>query len=133
MSTKKKVVFSFDEEVSPGRFETRSLIGRIGKHKSGPRDMPDWVSRDYALVVPCKFIRCPLNRSEHCSMPSGIKIGADASCTTGRDLVDKPPVQPKRTVCKWCGGEIVPEYSEFGRPIVWQHLNEKLSHQAEPR
>jgi len=52
----------------------------------------DWdipVSRDYALVVPCEQVTCPLNKSNHCSMASAIKISSGGKCQTGADLIQE--------------------------------------------
>ena len=50
----------------------------------------DWelpVSRDYALIIPCENVMCPANSSEHCSMPSAIRISSGGNCQTGKDLI----------------------------------------------
>lgn len=105
--------------------------GRIRKYRPYDYDGADWVSRDYALVVPCEMAKCPINRDGHCGMPSSIKIGADGHCKTGKDLVSNSPVQPKLNVCKWCGGLI--ERHPPNNPDGWRHIGENLSHMAEPR
>lgn len=114
--------------------------GRIGKRRPHDYDGPDWVSRDYALVVKCACTACPVNTAGHCGMPSVISIGADGRCLKGKEFKVKAPVQPTRTVCKWCGGEIRKKAVVFSfdetrtrRPELWEHVGEKMSHPAEPR
>lgn len=124
MSTpKKKVVFHFDEEIEPGSFVERSLVGRIGK---GRPNTP-WVSRDFAHDIPCERTACPINRERHCSVSSSIKIGPSGLCLTGQGLIQNPPAKSGTPICRWCGGRIE---KVNGR---WQHIGEKLSHPAEPR
>ena len=111
--------------------ELRSLVGRIGK---GRPNTP-WISRDFAHDIPCERVACPINRERHCSVPSGIKIGASGLCLTGQALIQAPPVQPKSPVCKWCGGKIQVKAPNRNCPtqLEWEHVGEKLSHPAEPR
>ena len=69
-------------------------------------------------------------------MPSAVKIGADGSCTTGKDLVDRPvSTRSKAAVCRWCGGAIQVRMPDRNCPteLKWEHVGEKLSHPAEPR
>lgn len=139
MNPKKKVVFNFDAatglkdaanidwpRLAEEMNHSQQLMERIGKHRPD-RPEPDWVSRDYALVVPCARTACPVNREEHCSMPSAIKIGPSGLCLTGQGLIQNPPVKSGPAVCRWCGGRI---RKQDGR---WEHVEEKLSHIAEPR
>lgn len=50
----------------------------------------DWkipVSRDYALIIPCENVMCPVNKSDHCAMPSAIEISSGGKCKTGEKLI----------------------------------------------
>jgi hypothetical protein len=115
------------------------MVGRIGKRDD---EGPDWVSRDAVLLVKCARAQCLVNSSLHCSMPSKIQINAKGECMTGIEFKERPAVQPKATVCRWCGGlikrkKVVFEFNNTNgyQPINcgWEHIEEKLSHPAEPR
>lgn len=125
---KKKVVFTFDEEVSPGQFQQRSLVGRIGKQGGRDYEGPEWVSRDHVLLIPCQRTSCPVNSSRHCSMPPKIAINSAGECITGIDFKQNPAVLPTKNICRWCGAAIAQQGS------FWIHTSgEKMSHPATPR
>ena len=102
-----------------------NLIGRIGKGGGSH----DWVSRDYAITIPCQCTACPVNRDYQCTAPAVIKIDAGGQCETGRAFKEKPVVQNAKPRCKWCGGLIWANQAT----LQWEHVGEKLSHPAEPR
>ena len=106
--------------------------GRISKKRD--YEGAGFVSRDHALIVQCMRTSCPVNSSNHCSMPSVIKINAAGACIKGQEFAEKPAVKPSRTVCKWCGGEIREVPGGFGHklPRLWEHVEEKMSHLAQP-
>ena len=62
--------------------KTEGLAPRVGG-----RDWSIPVSRDYKLVIPCENTRCPINKSQYCSMPSVIVISSGGRCQTGIDLI----------------------------------------------
>lgn len=63
----------------------KDLVGRVGKITGYPE-----ISRDYDLpIIPCFMAACPANKYEKCTMPTLIRIGADARCKTGVDFLTK--------------------------------------------
>ena len=58
-------------------------------------------SRD-RFMLQCDAVMCPVNRDNHCSMPSVVKIDAGGRCRTYVEMMKDatPPPASKRTKCK---------------------------------
>jgi hypothetical protein len=97
---KERVKFEFDKAIGrngpaptdreviipPAPPTKHGLFGRVGKHGGRGYDGYGNQSRDAALIVPCERTVCPVNSSNHCSMPSRIKINAAGQCATGTTM-----------------------------------------------